>query len=562
MKDSPAGSASAPRESRLLPWIALTAILIGYFALVVHLHPRNFFGLTQDDTLYFSSARAIAEGHGYVMPSVPGTPPATKYPILYPWILSCVWRWDPSFPGNLSLALAVNLVFGAAYLGIAFVFFRRLPRFSDTLALVLTAVCAVNPSVLFLSANLMSDIPFATFALAACIAAAREGQKESGTRLTLVCGILSGISILIRAMGVPIAMGLFVSIALRTGWRKATVFAACVAPFGVALFWRSMLLSAKALPTAASSCAPSWRMTWLYYTSYAGFWRADVLSHGVFWQTVASNLRSILLQPGAYFLKGTFIRPAVLALALLIALAAVAIRGVVRLAGFAGWLPIHWALGFSVLPVLAWDYAIMDRFLIPFLPLLCAAIWVEVRQIVSLVRQAPGPGDRAGQRIAAGFFYLVGAALVLGIGVSWRGEINALAKLSESRATLHQEKHDAYDWLKANTSPDSKILAYEDASAFLYSGRQGLRPVIFSASGVYRPDVLNLELECIASTAEPLGANYWVVSDDDFGYEWEPASSRAREKERDMERTLHPLFRSKRGGVRIYQLNSGSQPQI
>jgi hypothetical protein len=100
-----------PRAVRLLPWIALSAIILIYLCLVIRLHPVNFFGLSEDDTLYFSSAKAITEGRGYILPSVPGTPPATKYPILYPWILSWVWRWRPSFPANLFSALVVNLGF-------------------------------------------------------------------------------------------------------------------------------------------------------------------------------------------------------------------------------------------------------------------------------------------------------------------------------------------------------------------------------------------------------------------------------------------------------------------
>jgi hypothetical protein len=64
----------------------------------------------------------------------------------------------------------------------------------------------------------------------------------------------------------------------------------------------------------------------------------------------------------------------------------------------------------------------------------------------------------------------------------------------------------------------------------------------------------------MTSSAEPLGAKYWLVSDDDFGYEWEPAKSLARVKEREIERTIHPLFRSQHGGVRIYKLDSGGQP--
>jgi hypothetical protein len=302
---------------------------------------------------------------------------------------------------------------------------------------------------------------------------------------------------------------------------------------------------------------------WLYYTSYAGFWKADVLSHDVFWQTVASNLRSVVLQPAMYFVKLTFIRPTVLALVLLLALSAIAIRGVFRLADSAGWQPIHFALGFSILPILIWDYSVMDRFLIPFFPLFCAAICIEVRQIVLQVRNSPArKGGGVERKLAAACLCAAGAVLLWGVEVSWRGEIGSIKRTSESRGALLEEKRAAYAWLEKKTAPNSRILAYEDASAFLYSGRQGLRPVIFSAAGVYRPDVLSSELACIVSSAKPAGANYWVVSDDDFASEWEPASSRGLEKEREMERTIGPLFRSEHGGVRIYKLDAGEEPAL
>jgi hypothetical protein len=393
------------------------------------------------------------------------------------------------------------------------------------------------------------------------VAAARAIEKETGPRRTVLCGVLTGLSILIRAMGLPVAAGLCLVIFLRSGWRKATVFVACLLPFIVGLFWRSVLLTPEMPPGAASSCGQSWRMTWFYYTSYAGFWRADVLSHGAFWQTLASNLRSVLVQPGMYFVKGAFIQPAVLALILLLALSVIAIRGAFRLGDFAGWQPIHFALGFSILPMLIWDYAVVDRFMIPFLPLICAALWTEIRQIVSQVRNSPGSKSSvAERRIAAGFLCVSGAVLLWGIGVSWWGEVHAVAKISATRAALLNEKRAAYHWVEQNTEPNSRVLAYEDASLFLYTGRQTLRPVIFSASGVYRPEVLESELACINSSAIPVGATYWMVSDDDFVSEWEPAKSRAQEREREMGRTLRPLFRSEHGGVRIYHLAAQSEP--
>src|SRR5690242_4694457 len=90
------------KRTRMLNWprrglvfLGLAGILMLYAEAVLRLPPAIFFGLTGDDAIYFSSARAIASGAGYVLPSLPGTPPATKYPILYPWILSWVWRWNP-----------------------------------------------------------------------------------------------------------------------------------------------------------------------------------------------------------------------------------------------------------------------------------------------------------------------------------------------------------------------------------------------------------------------------------------------------------------------------------
>src|SRR4030095_10713973 len=87
----------------------LVCITVVFVFFVARLHPTNFFGLMEDDSIYFSSAREIAQGRGYVMPNIPGTPPATKYPILYPWMLSWVCGFDLHFPVNLVGAVVLNV---------------------------------------------------------------------------------------------------------------------------------------------------------------------------------------------------------------------------------------------------------------------------------------------------------------------------------------------------------------------------------------------------------------------------------------------------------------------
>jgi hypothetical protein len=57
---------------RRLPWLGLLVILVSFVIAVARVHPANFFGLFEDDSIYFSSAKALAEGKGYVLESFPG----------------------------------------------------------------------------------------------------------------------------------------------------------------------------------------------------------------------------------------------------------------------------------------------------------------------------------------------------------------------------------------------------------------------------------------------------------------------------------------------------------
>ena len=94
--------------------IGLLSIVVAFLvALHVQWSPASF-GLYRDDSLYLSSARALATGEGYVIPSIPGEPAQTKYPIFYPWLLSLLWRVWPTFPDNLYGAFWLSLLWPRA----------------------------------------------------------------------------------------------------------------------------------------------------------------------------------------------------------------------------------------------------------------------------------------------------------------------------------------------------------------------------------------------------------------------------------------------------------------
>ena len=203
------------------PWIGLTVILVLHAVAIQRLHPENYFGMHQDDSVYLSSAHSIAEGDGYVLPSVPGTPPATKYPVLYPWMLSWIWRANIPFPANIRTAIAISEFFTLAFGALAFLLLRRFRRINSLEALLLTAACVFHPAVMFLGANIMSDMPFCAFVLAALLLADSAMRPAAGIAKSALSACFTGLSILCRVLGVPVAAGIFISGVLRKSWRQA-----------------------------------------------------------------------------------------------------------------------------------------------------------------------------------------------------------------------------------------------------------------------------------------------------------------------------------------------------
>jgi hypothetical protein len=303
-------------------------------------------------------------------------------------------------------------------------------------------------------------------------------------------------------------------------------------------------------------------MSWLYYTSYFGFWKADVLPGGGLLHLLKQNLLLLLLQPGAYLVAPFTVRPEVLAFAPAVILSAAAIRGLALRLG-EKWQPAHFALALYAIPLLLWNYPVMERFLLLFLPLFIAGVWLEgktlLRPIVTNVlhpRQA-GPAPQTGAAVFLGVIIL---AVAFSAARSYWSGSTVLWQTSAARRTLFSGKREAYAWLERNTPPQTKIIAYEDAALYLYTNRQAIRPVIFSPSGAAHPEHLEAELACVTAMAATLGATYWMVGDDDFGFEWEPAITRGRKREAQFGAVLPQAFRSPKGDVRLYRLQTVINP--
>ena len=541
-----------------LPWFGFICIAIVYVISIVRLKPTNYFGMAEDDSIYFSSAKALSEGKGYILPSVPGAPPATKYPILYPWLLSWVWRWNPSFPANLADAIGVTVALGLGFLILTFLFLRKLKGIGEAEALFLTAFCALHPIVLVYSSSILSDIPFATLALGAMLVADGAIRREGKILTAAYSAVLVGLSMLLRVFGVPAAAGILVAGMVRRAWWELLFFCGCAAPFCAALAWR-IVFSTVVNPPAISKAGASslgWTVTWAYYTSYLSVWKNAVPTRHIFWTMLGNNALSVLLRgPANYFLFPGLVRDTTGGRVLVVLVTAAIVAGVVKEARHCGWRPIHYALPFYLATIVFWPYPVSDRFLLPFLPLFAAGLWLEGKHLLRMIGATLSRRRAVMDKLMAVTILLV--IVVFSCAMAWNymgGARKLIEEESRNRSSLIPAKHAAYEWLLRSASPDARVIAYEDASVYLYTGRTSMRPVAFTPAALHDPELLERIAAHMGDVPEAIGAQFWIVSDDDFGLEWQEATSEARDYEARLRTALPEVFRSEDGRVSIYSL--------
>jgi hypothetical protein len=129
-----------------------------------------------------------------------------------------------------------------------------------------------------------------------------------------------------------------------------------------------------------------------------------------------------------------------------------------------------------------------------------------------------------------------------------------MAMAAAQRRSLAAEKAEAYDWIRTHSALADRFIAYEDASLYLFTGRQVMRPLAFSSEANYRntDTVVARDLEHLADTARQIRARYWLVTADD--YQLEAGAAPAQQATQALVRQYPLLFRSRAGQVQIYRI--------
>jgi hypothetical protein len=536
---------------------ALLLILAVFIWNVESWKPETFFGRYADDALYFSTAQALAQHQGYILPSFPGRPLRPQVPILYPLLLSGVWRSDPRFPENLVWAIRLTEGFGCVVLLCAFFLFRCLAGMGRVPSLILTALCAFHPVLLRLSGLTLSDVPFAAMFLLTVLIAHLALSPGKSCALVATLGIVVALSSSLRTLGYAVGIGLLAYILYRREYRRALVYSFS----GVITISFSLFLAAHYTPPAVraggsplSGTGSQWERLVVFHTEYIRFhWIMGIPTVGAFFTMVKENCLQLVSSPGP-FLAGAFDRRSWLLTA---GMSAIVLSGVVRQLRRTEWR----ALAFIVVPyllvVMLWPFPIMERFLLPFLPLFLVATVLESKRLLSLAKTNFRPPASLGERILAVGICAVLAGYVAFAG--WSYFFQDRRELSETAAAQQktlEQKREAYSWIREHTPADAKIVAYDDLLLFLYTRRQALRPIAILPAAAYSKTIrsgapnLDDDLAHLSDAPRDAGATYWLVTGDDFSLEAEREKIAARENK--IAAAFPVVFRSSGGFAKLY----------
>jgi hypothetical protein len=458
-------------------------------------------GRFKDDTIYLECAKSLATGSGYRIPSLAGQPFQTKYPPLWPLMLSVVWRFSPDFPRNLPLDSVLGWAAVPAYLALAWAMFvrwglRRVPAWFVVLVL------ACNGLVLLFGTMVMAEL-WSSVALLACFLCADQPASSGHADRTAVgAGALAAIAYLIKSSTLPLLATLPLCFLLRRRYRHA------------ALAWAPLFAAVAGWNLwARLHASHSSDLVSLYHTSYFGYYLYGLTWHDFFHMS-SVNLRLLfsglsgLLVPGA----GNSLFASILCAVAMIAI----VSGAVRFSRRTGcWQYPAFAIG-CLGQLVVWNGPPTPRLLFPLLPLLLGGIATEIANALrpsasNLPRWRLAPALSIAAACLLGPLFLIAA--ISSCGAIFQSLPNLLVEGRRETAG----KRAAYRWISTHTPATAGVLATDDGLLYLYTGRRTASQII-PAVLFYRgqEEVLKNELRSIPAYARAFHLQYVLLTSTDL----------------------------------------------
>jgi len=443
------------------PALALVALCLPTLLFVWNNRDVPHFGVLQDDGMYLIDGKALAEGAGYRILSLPAQPYDTRYPPLYPLYLSLAWRAAPSYPANLAVAVMLSWLWLPVVLLLGYWWCVR-QRFTVPLIWLTVGLFALNPYVLFFVSNLGSETMFMVFLLGTMLVA-----ELNGWRWALLAGLIAGAAYLTRTSGIALLPAAIAYYCWKKQAREAVYFTLGMLP--AVAGWAAW---------SRLHAAPGHDVVTLCYTNYLGYYFTNVgwdnIAH-----VVARNTGALLEAMGSLvfpqmmegWLAKVILWP--LAGAMIVGCIRMVRQGHARLYAFFGLV--------SVAMLLVWHYQPNQRFILPLAPLLLAGFCFEMVELARWFQQ----GNRG--LAVRGFAMVLVTVLTGGLVLQICMDVGVVPQLARNDRLNTRAYRSMYEWIARNLPADANILWQDDTALFLATGRHSVSYVVppreFEATG-------------------------------------------------------------------------------
>jgi hypothetical protein len=464
--------------------------------------------LRWDAGVYYLLGTSLAQGHGYRIPSEPGSPEALQYPPLLPAVVALYERalgsTDPAVvaPWLRTSYAMLFLVYALAALVLA----RRYLR--PTFAVAATALCLLHFQTIFLSDLLFAELPFALVTVLFALVASntqstpRSWLREPGAFTLAAAGFL------LRTAGVALLAAWVLEALTRRRWRLALGRSAlALLPI---IAWQAHVARVRASDEYAHPAYQYQRAPYQFYNvSYADNvrlldpFRPELgrMNARAFITRLATNLPSVLASLGEgvstkksdwrrivenpqHRLFGQPIIPGAVAMVPIFGLAAMVLAGLILLLRRGAWLMVFIVLGSVALVWTTPWHGQFTRYLMPLACFLSICVFLALSQIADALRGRDSWASTLARVAFAGLLALIfGSAIYTPLSLFRLRASQEGIVVAKGNATYRlfahvrswQDWEEAAAWINAH-APRNAIVA-TSAPHFLYLCT-GLRAVL------------------------------------------------------------------------------------
>lgn len=556
---------AATNKSRLKVWV-LAIVLAGSFLLcLASLNPDRF-GRYHDDTIFVTTAKALASGQGYRIISMPNEPVQVKYPPFYPFLLSLVWRVYPQFPENVTPMMLLSIIATVSFLGLSWQYLVNESYASRWQALLIVALAAINWRVLVLGTTVYSEMVYASLSVGGLSLAEMYGKGRKGWITGIGSGVLMGLAFLTRTSGVVllIAVASYYILHKQFWKRLPPVLVGGLFVLG----WVGWCYAHS--PKAVSQGTAYYASTSYLHDFSAVIAEEQAISNSsglmAFSSVVATNFFMLILMSVPMVCLGldyNWIQGSggdffLLRFGLILFAFIFLVKGFMRLR-LGAFRLLHLYVVLYLALHLVWPYTSYDRFLMPLLPFLLLFFIAELAALIPLLRNNLTSGRLSAVISAAS----VGLVLLALIGVTLHnygsGIQRSLASASLSKiAKPTSGDAQAIQWITANTATSDVLVCYQDLLYYLYTGRKAARSYLGRAGvSEEHSDATYEQSKIVLRIISENNGRYLIVTLSD--YELPDPHRKSLEALLEQHPQMFvPVFESTDGQSKIYRIDNST----